>query len=276
MEVEQVQTLIEHPHRFEHMVTQMLDSATTLGADYGMRAVGALVILLVGWFVAVQVQRAMLGIGRKSPRVDLTIASFIGGLAKYLIIAFTVVAMLSSFGVETTSVVAILGAAGIAIGLALQGTLSNVAAGFMLVLFRPFRVGDAVETAGIAGTVTDVSLFTTEIRSDANIRIIVPNNSVWSGVTKNMSAYSTRRTDLEFPIPFSVDFDAALTVVKDAVAADERILKNPAPVIGVVKITDATARLTALVWTSTAQAGAVQMELSTLIWQRLGLGKPKT
>jgi small conductance mechanosensitive channel len=273
--MEKVETLIEHPHRFEHMVTEMLDKAATLGADYGLRAVGALVILLLGWFVAGQVQRALLGIGHKSARVDLTIASFLGGLAKYLIIAFTIVAMLGSFGVETTSVVAVLGAAGIAIGLALQGTLSNVAAGFMLVLFRPFRVGDAVETAGVSGTVTNVSLFTTEIRSDQNIRIVVPNNAVWSGVTKNLSAYATRRTDLEFPLPFTVDFDAALQVLTEAVQKDARILKQPEPVIGVSKATDATVRLTAQVWTSTAQAATVQMELSTLVWQRLGLGKPK-
>jgi small conductance mechanosensitive channel len=273
--MEKVGTLIEHPHGFEHMVSRILDSAAALGVNYGMRTVGALLILLIGWFVAVQAQHVLLGIARKSPRIDLTIASFLGGLAKYLIIAFTIVAMLSSFGVETTSVVAIMGAAGIAIGLALQGTLSNVAAGFMLVLFRPFRVGDAVETAGVVGTVTDVSLFTTEIRSDHNIRIIVPNNSVWSGVTKNMSAYATRRTDLEFPIPFAADFEGALAALTDAVQRDERILKHPAPVIGVAKFTDATARLTAQVWTSTAQAAAVQLEISTLVWQRLGFGKPK-
>ena len=207
MDMDKVETLVDHPHRLERIVSQAIDTGSALGMTYGIRAIGALVILAVGWFVARQVQRGMVRVGRKSPRVDLTIAAFLGALAKYLIIAFTLVAVLASFGVETTSVVTVLGAAGIAIGLALQGTLSNVAAGFMLVLFRPFRVGDAVETAGVAGTITEVGLFTTEIKNADNVRVVVPNNAVWSGVTKNLSSNSTRRTELEVPIPYGADAD---------------------------------------------------------------------
>jgi small conductance mechanosensitive channel len=267
--MEQIETLIDHPHRFEHMVSQMLDTAASLGATYGLRTVGALVILIVGWSVARLVQRALLRIGHRSQRVDLTVASFLGGLAKYLIIAFTIVAMLASIGVETTSVVAVLGAAGIAIGLALQGTLSQVAAGFMLILFRPFRVDDAVETAGVAGTVTEVSLFTTEIRTGDNIRVIIPNNAVWSGVTKNHSSYRTRRTELEVVIPYGADIAVAVKIVTAAVEADKRVLKDPAPVVGVAKFTDANVRLVMQVWSLTTDADGVRLDLNLAIRDEL-------
>jgi small conductance mechanosensitive channel len=139
----------------------------------------------------------------------------------------------------------------------------------MLVLFRPFRVGDSIETAGVAGTVTEISLFQTEIKTADNIRIVIPNNAVWSGVTKNLSSYRTRRTDLDIPIPFAMDFGAAVKAVTELVHADPRILKEPAPVVGVSKFSDATARLSVQVWTTTADAGAVQMELSTAVWDQL-------
>ncbi|TAK98193.1 MAG: mechanosensitive ion channel [Rhodospirillaceae bacterium] len=268
--MDKVETLVDHPHRFEQMLSRTMDTAMTMATTYGLRTVGALIIFAVGWFVARQVQRALIRVGRKSPRVDLTIATFLGALAKYLIVAFTLIAVMASFGVETTSVVAVLGAAGIAIGLALQGTLSHVAAGFMLVLFRPFRVGDAVETAGVSGTVTEVGLFTTEIRNADNVRVIVPNNAVWSGVTKNLSSNSTRRSELEVPIPYGADAATALKMIAEIIAAEPRVLKDPAPVVGVSKFTDVNARITIQVWTVTGAAGAVQLALNTAFRDQLG------
>jgi len=268
--VHQVETIIDHPHRFERALSTGIDNALDMATTYGLRTIGALIILLVGWFVARQVQRAMVRVGERSARVDLTVAAFVGALAKYLIIAFTLIAILSSYGVETTSVVTILGAAGLAIGLALQGTLSHVAAGFMLVMFRPFRVGDTIETAGVTGTVTEVGLFTTEIRNADNVRVIVPNNAVWSGITKNMTSNTLRRLELEIPIPYGADSAAATKIVAEVVATESRILGEPVPVIGITRFTDLNARLVVQVWVHTADVGAVQLALNTALRDQLG------
>jgi len=268
--MDQVKAALEQPAQVERHLSQFAETALTLLSSYGLRALGAVLILIVGWFIARLVQGLMLRAGRKSRRVDTTIATFLASLVKYLIIIFSVVAAVASFGVQTASIVAILGAAGLAIGLALQGTLGHVAAGFMLILFRPFKVGDSIETAGVAGVVTEISLFQTEIRSADNVRIIIPNNAVWSGVTKNNSSHGTRRTEIEVPIPYGADASAALKTMMVIVAAETRVLKNPAPVIGVSRFMDANTRLVAQVWTTTADAGAVHIALSTAFREQLG------
>jgi small conductance mechanosensitive channel len=268
--METVQEIVDHPHRFEIELSKALDTAMDLMTTYGFKVIGALLILLIGYLVANWTRKLLIRAGQRSAHVDITIAAFIGSLAKYFIIAFTLIAVLGNFGVQTSSVVAVVGAAGLAIGLALQGTLAHVAAGIMLVIFRPFRVGDAVETAGISGVVREINLFSTEITGADNTRIVVPNNAIWSGVTKNLSTYRTRRLELEVPIPYGADASAALAIMKTIVEGDARVLRDPPPVVGVSKFVDANTRLVAQVWTSTADAAAAQLALNTAFREQLG------
>ena len=249
------------PSKWERALERMWDTSIALGTDYGLRVVGAIAILLIGYFAAGLLKRGLIRAGRREPHIDMTVVTFAASLAKYGVLAFTLVAVLSNFGVQTTSVVAVIGAAGLAIGLALQGTLGHVASGFMLILFRPFRVGDVIETAGVTGTVTEVSLFTTEITGVDNIRIIIPNSSVWSGVTKNLTSNPTRRADMEITIHPTGDIETALAAIQQEVEKDARILKTPAPIIGVSRVTEAGVRIVYQVWTKVADMGPVQFDL---------------
>jgi small conductance mechanosensitive channel len=246
------------PTTWERLLERTWDTVVTMGADYGLRTLGAVAILVVGYFAARMMKSALIRAGRRAPHVDMTVVTFVASLAKYGILAFTAVAMLSSFGVQTASVVAVIGAAGLAIGLALQGTLGHVASGFMLILFRPFRVGDAIETAGVSGTVREVSLFTTEILTADNVRIIIPNSSVWSGVTRNLTTNPVRRSDLEFTVATGNDVDQVLRLVREAVAAEPLIQREPAPFVGIVRQNEAGIRIACQVWSRTGDMPAVQ------------------
>ncbi len=256
--------------RWQRAAERGWDTAFDLAGIWGLKILGAIAILIIGYFIARTVRSAMVRAGRRAPHVDITIVSFVASLAKYAILALTLVAMLSAFGVQTNSVVAVIGAAGLAIGLALQGTLGHVASGFMLIMFRPFRVGDTVETAGVTGTVTEVSLFTTEINSPENIRIVIPNSSVWSGVTKNLTTNQTRRCDVELVVQPINDIDHVLQLVSDIVAADARVLKNPAPLIGVLRQTETGIRITVQAWCKGTDLGPLQLALYQTILSAFG------
>ncbi|MGK0267317.1 MAG: small conductance mechanosensitive channel, partial [Maricaulis sp.] len=164
----------------------------------------------------------------KSERIDDTLGRFFASLAYWGLMIVVLIAVLSRFGVETTSLVATLGAATLAIGLALQGTLSNLAAGVMIVLFRPYGLGDWVEVAGQAGTVTDINLFTTELATGDNKKVIVPNGQSWGSVITNYSANKTRRVDMGFSIDYGDDIELAMGVIQTVLEADKRVLKDPA------------------------------------------------
>ena len=159
-------------------------AAAALAATYGLRVIGAIVILVAGWMASRMVHSAVVRVSRRAPHVDRTVALFLANGARYAVLVFTVVAVLTTFGVETTSFVAVVGAIGLAIGLALQGTLSNLAAGIMLVVFRPFHVGDRVEVLTAAGTICEVNLFYTELEADDGGRVIVPNGKLWGEIVR--------------------------------------------------------------------------------------------
>jgi small conductance mechanosensitive channel len=269
MPVENVKEIVSHSHHFEREISNAVDTVAVVATSYGLKLIGAIIILAVGWIVATWLRRILIRMGYRTNRLDMTMVRFLASLAKYFIIAFTVIAVLGNFGVQTASVVAVMGAAGLAIGLALQGTLSHFAAGFMLVLFRPFRVGDSIETAGVSGTVREINLFSTEIVSADNVRIIIPNNAVWSGVTKNLTASGTRRVELEIPIPYGSDVNAAIDLVKQVVAQDNRVLKEPPLVVGVSKFADANIKLTVQFWTASRDMGTAQLALSTALKDQL-------
>ncbi len=215
--------------------------------------------------MAGMVHRAIINAGKRTHRIDVTIYTFMASLAKYAVMVFTIIAMLSSFGVETTSFVAVLGAMGLAIGLALQGTLSHVASGLMLILFRPFRLGDVIEAAGVAGNVVEISLFTTEIYTADNIKVIIPNSAIWAGVIKNLSEHERRKVVIEVGVSYAADIEAVIALVHGVVESDTRVRKDPAPMVVVSRFTDAAVMLLVEAWVANADLAPVRFDLNRKI-----------
>jgi small conductance mechanosensitive channel len=201
----------------------------------GLNLVGAVVILCVGLWLSGRCHMLVVRALSKAPHFDEMLKSFFGSLVRYLVLTVTVLAVLSQFGIQTTSLIAVLGAAGLAVGLALQGTLSNLAAGVMLLIFRPFRIGNKVQVGGITGTVTELSLFWTELVTDDKVQIIVPNGGVWGQPLRNYSHYpvTSKAGEARFRVPETVDLEATLAKVLAVAAAHPQVLKDPAPGVAV-------------------------------------------
>lgn len=200
---------------------------TTIGLQAAMNVGMAALILIIGFMIAGAVGRTIRKIPDRNPKLDRTLANFFASIAKYLILAVVIIAVLTRFGVQTTSLVAVLGAASLAIGLALQGTLSNVAAGVMIIFFRPYKIGDFVEVAGVSGSVKDISLFYTELNTPDNKQIIIPNGQSWGDVITNYSAYPTRRCDFVFSAGYDDDIEKVISVLRSTFEGDERVMKEP-------------------------------------------------
>jgi len=260
-----LEKLTENPALLEKYLEHVIEVGMVTVATYGLKMVGAVIILIVGWTVSGIVRNAIVKAGKRSTRVDITIFAFMGSVARYIVMAFTIIAMLSSFGVETTSFVAVLGAGGLAVGLALQGALGHVAAGLMLIFFRPFRVGDAVETAGVSGTVDEISLFTTEISTADNVKVIIPNSLIWAANIKNLSTHATRRVVIEVGVSYRANLDEVTKAVRDIIAADKRIKTLPAPVVGVSRLSEAVMTLLVEVWVANAEQRGVRLDLNQRI-----------
>lgn len=236
-------------------------------ALYGLQVVGAIVILIAGfWFAGFAKSKLEKGL-LKTGRADEMLAGFLSTVIKYIIIAVTVLAVLNKFGVETTSLIAVMGAAGLAIGLALQGTLSNVAAGVMLLFLRPFKVGHFVEVGGQGGTIKSVSLFTTEMATPDNVKIIMPNSQVWGNAIKNFSANDTRRVDLLMGISYEDDIDQAMAIIESIAKADARIKQDPAPVLAVGELADSSVNLIVRVWVNAPDFWSVKWDTTKKIKQ---------
>ena len=239
---------------------------TTYVVKYGTALIMAAVIFILGRWVARMVTRMVkLAMGRA--KLDATLVSFLGNLVYGLLLAFVVIAALSQLGVETTSLAAIFAAAGLAIGLALQGSLANFAAGVLLIAFRPFKVGDFVEMAGTAGVVEEVNIFTTHLRTGDNKAIIVPNASVTGGIITNYSAKDTRRVDMVFGIGYDDDIKAAKELLTRLVEADERILKDPAPTIAVAELGESSVDFVVRPWVKADDYWAVKFDLTETVKQ---------
>ncbi|GJL54060.1 MAG: mechanosensitive ion channel protein [Nitrospirales bacterium] len=248
----------------EDMVAQGIRLLTT----YGLNVIGAILILIVGRMVASWVAKGVDRWLQKSGKVDDTLRPFFAQFARYIVLIITVLAVLSQFGIETTSLIAVLGAASLAIGLALQGTLSNVAAGVMLLIFRPFKVGDYVEAAGIAGTVKTITLFVTELATPDNVQILAPNSQVWGAVVKNYSFHDTRRVDFVLGMDYGDDIDKAIETVHSVAKADDRIFKDPAPMAVVGNLGESSVDLTIRVWCKAADYWAVKFDTTKALKQR--------
>lgn len=246
---------------------EIYDKFQLVGVDFGISLVTAIAIFLIGRFVARVISRTLRKL-LQSQNVDKILESFVSNLAYWALMAFVIIAAITELGVETTSFIAMLGAAGLAIGLAMQGSLSNFAAGILIVLFRHYRVGDYIEAAGVAGTVAEVQILTTTLKTPDNKTIIVPNSEIMGNIITNYSANETRRVDMVFGIGYGDDIDKARAVMKEVVEADERVHKEPAPVIVVNELADSSVNFNVRPWCNTADYWAVKWDLTEAIKKR--------
>jgi small conductance mechanosensitive channel len=218
---------------------------------YGIKIAMAAAIFIIGKWVAKKAVGVLKNIMTKN-KVDPMLVGFVGNIAYALVLTFVVIAALSQLGVETTSLAAILAAAGLAVGLALQGSLSNFAAGVMIIAFRPFKIGDFVEAGGVDGVVEEISIFTTKLKTGDNKLVIIPNGSVTDGAITNYSAKAERRIDLVIGVGYDDDLKAVKKTLEKVVAADKRVLKTPATTIAVAELGDSCVNLVVRPWVKSA------------------------
>ncbi|WP_171232974.1 mechanosensitive ion channel family protein [Ruegeria sp. HKCCA4812] len=248
-----------------------LSDLLTLEALLGLVAntIAALILLVLGLVISRYVSRKIRGVGKKSERLDDTLFNFLGNLARYTILAFTGLFILNTFGVQTTSIIALIGAAGLAIGLALQGTLSNVAAGVMIILFRPLKIGDFVDVNGVLGTVKDITLNYTEIADMGNVKVIVPNAEVWGNTIKNYSVYETRRAEWTFGVGYGVNLAEAERVIRETIMSDARSQADPEPFIQVNNLGSSSVDFLVRVWCKTSDYFQYQADMKRKVKEAL-------
>jgi len=232
-------------------MNDLMVQAKDLIAVFGLRVVAAIATFIIGRWVAMILKRVIVGLMNKS-KVEPTLVSFVGNVSYAFLLVFVVLAALGQLGIQTASFVAIIGAAGLAVGLALQGSLANFAAGVLMIIFRPFKVGDFVDAGGVMGTVEDIQIFTTQLKTPDNKTIIVPNSAVTSGSITNFSAKPTRRVDMVFGVSYTDDIDRVKQVISEVLEADDRILKDPAPTIGLAELGDSSVNFAVRPWANAA------------------------
>lgn len=231
--------------------------------------VAAVLILLAGFIVAGWVKRRIVALGKANAKLDPTLFHFLGNLARYVVLAFAVLFVLNTFGVKTTSIVAAIGAAGLAIGLAMQGALSNVAAGVMLILFRPFKLGDFIEVDGEMGTVKDINLNNTVIASLSNLKVIIPNSEVWGNTITNYSSFDTRRAEWTFGVGYGADLAVAERVIRETIMGDSRSHSDPEPFIQVNALNSSSVDFLVRVWVDAADYFQYQADMKRKVKEAL-------
>lgn len=228
---------------------------------YGIRIIGALAILIIGRIVVGILAGAVKKLMKRS-EIDETLTKFVVSLVRIALMVFIIIAAISTLGVETTSFAAVVAAAGLAVGLALQGSLANFASGVMLIIFRPFKAGDFVEAGGVSGSVLSIQIFNTIMKTPDNKKIILPNAQVTGGSITNYSAHDTRRVDMVFGIGYDDDIKLAKQTLEEIVNADERVLKDPAVTIAVSELGDSSVNFVVRPWVKTADYWAVFFDLT--------------
>lgn len=211
----------------------------------GMNVLFAIVIFFIGSFIAKKIKKFILAMAKKSPHLDETLFNFLGSIVYWLIMAFVFMAVLNKFGIETTSIIAMLGAGTVAIGLALQGAMSNMAAGVMLMIFRPYKIGDFVEGGGHFGNIEDITMFTTDMQTFDNQKIIIPNGKIWGEKIINHSHHPVRGVEMKFNIAYDDDIEKARQVILKTLAAHPHIKSDPAPFVEVESLTERSAEILA-------------------------------
>lgn len=238
------------------MLEQILARSQELIAIYGLNVVAAVLILLIGRWVA-QIVRKLIHNVMARTNVDSTLISFVASLSYVAMMAFVILAALGKLGIQTTSFIAVLGAAGLAVGLALQGSLSNFAAGVLMIVFKPFKVGDFIEAGGASGIVQKIEIFSTILKSLDNKTIIIPNSKVGGGNIVNYTAETTRLVDIQLAFNYRDDIVRIEGLLREILESDERILKTPAPAVVVAKFTETSVEIAVRPWVKTEDYIAV-------------------
>jgi small conductance mechanosensitive channel len=233
-------------------VQQLMDTTTTLVSTWGLQVIGAIAVLVIGRWVAGLLRRgATRGLERAG--TDATLVPFLSSMVYYLVLAVVVIAVLGLFGIETTSLVAVLATAGLAVGLALQGTLSNF----------------SVDVSGVKGSVVEIGIFTTVLKTPDNVKIIVPNSSIYGSTITNYAAYDTRRNDLVIGVSYGDDLSDAEAAIRRVIEADDRVLKDPEPVIAVAELADSSVNFVVRPWCNASDYWALRFDLTRRIKEEL-------
>jgi len=245
----------------------VIEMLATNGVDFSINIVTAIVIFLVGRWVTGILVRGLRAVMQQQ-EIDTTLETFVCNLVRMALLIFVVIAAIGALGVQTTSFIAVLGAAGLAVGLALQGSLSNFAAGVLIVLFRPYKAGDYVEAAGIGGTVQSVQILTTVLTTPDNKRVIVPNSQIMNNVITNYSANDQRRVDMVVGVSYGDDLDKVRKTLEELIAAESRILDEPACTIAVSELANSSVNFVVRPWVATSDYWGVKYELTEAIKKR--------
>jgi len=257
-------------------VGQLWAQVQDIVAVWGLKVIAAIAIFIIGRWVAKGVR---VGVRRmlKKTDVDPIVIGFVGSITYIALLAFVIVAALGQLGIQTTSFIAILGAAGLAIGLALQGSLANFAAGFLMIIFRPFKVGDFIEGAGVAGVVDAIQIFTTTLKTGDNKTIIIPNAKLSGDNIINYSAQTRRRVDMTVGVAYDADLSKVRDVLKDIISKEARVHSDPEPLIAVAELADNSVNFVVRVWTDTGDYWGVKFAMTETIKNRFdeaGIGIP--
>ena len=251
----------------------MMEEQSTAGpmmesiANFGLKVVAAIIILIVGLWVAKKV-KALFAAALIKKEVDATLIGFFSSMLYGAIVVFVAIAAIGKLGIETTSFAAVVAAAGLAIGLALQGSLSNFAAGVLLILFKPFKAGNVIKAGGEMGVVVEVGLLTTELKTPDNVKIIMPNSAVMSGSITNLSAHPTRRIDMVVGVGYGDDLNKAKQLMLDLLEADARVLKDPAPQIEVANLGDSSVDFVVRPWVNAADYWGVKFDFTKAVKEK--------
>ncbi|HCE24539.1 MAG TPA: mechanosensitive ion channel protein MscS [Hyphomonas sp.] len=245
--------------------------------SFGVKVLGALLVLIIGLRIAGWLAGLVRSAALKREGIDDTLGNFFASLVRWAITAAVLIAVLQVFGVQATSFVAVLGALTLAIGLSMQGALGNIASGVMIMLFRPYKLGDYIEAAGVAGTVKDINLFQTVLATVDNVKVLVPNSQAIDGVIENYSGYAARRADVTFGIDYDDDMDKAIAVIKQVIEADDRIFRDPEPFVKVVNLGDSSVDIATRSWVQAADVWDVKFHLMKAVkeaFDREGISIP--
>jgi len=247
---------------------EFVETIVELTSAWGLKVIGAIALLIIGRIVCGAIRSATRRALERSS-IDVTLVPFLSSLVYYLALAMVVIAVLNLVGIQTASVIAVLATAGLAIGLAMQGTLSNFAAGVMLLIFRPFKVGDYVEVAGTAGSVQEIGIFASVLYTPDNVKITVPNSAIYGDTLKNYSANDTRRNDLAIGISYDDDIARAIETIRKVLSGDSRVLDDPEPVVAVGDLGDSSVNLVVRPWCTSGDYWPLRFDLTRRLKEEL-------
>lgn len=247
----------------------LIDSTSELAVAYGFQVLGAIAVLIVGLLLARWLPNLVRRACERRPQIDPTLTPFFTKLTKILVLLVTLMAVLQNVGINIASFLAVAGAIGLGVGLALKDTLADLAAGIVLLVLRPFGVGDFIEAGGTMGSVTEISFFATQLKAPDGTFTLVPNSKIWGDVIHNKTVNPTRRIDLTVGIGYGEDMDQAVAVAREVVAAEPRVLPDPEPLVAVTNFGDSSVELLVRVWTTTADWWPAQLDLRKRLKERL-------